>query len=82
MDGLNNMTMGKVSFDVELPDFIKIERGQSVSFFVGTTQDIVTLDYNGNVTVRGNGGGAASFTINILDLLKHVENSPVRINNE
>jgi hypothetical protein len=68
---------------VSLPEPIVLENySDAVKLIVGPGMDSVTIHGNGDIYIRGNGGGACAYKINVPELLRMTSLAILREQNE
>lgn len=60
---------------VDIPDQISLGDKDSITLIVDGMVASVTVHGNGKIEVRGNGGGAASFTVDVRRTLENLRDT-------
>lgn len=63
---------------VEIPDPILVQGSDSIVLCVGDSMDTVVVHGDGTIVVKGNGGGASSFTVDTKKVLRDLRRAIVK----
>jgi hypothetical protein len=61
-----------MKISVDLPNQIRLDGRDSINLIVGNGMDCVTVFGDGRIVVQGNGGGAASFVVDVVAALREL----------